>query len=73
MDSKSSVRKDSEEEEPPCRRANRGTVPRNTWWSGLINGIARRLRGEAEGQKQYWAQNLVFSAPWAPPASPFFM
>lgn len=52
---------EEEEEEQPCWRANRGTVPRNTQWIGLINGITRMPRGEAEGQKQYWAQNLVLS------------
>lgn len=46
MDSKSSVRKDSEEEEQTCWRANE-VVPRNTQGAGLIKGVARKQRGES--------------------------
>lgn len=38
MNSKSSVRKDSEEEEQPCCRANDGAVPRNTQGIGPKKG-----------------------------------
>lgn len=58
-DNKSSVRKNSEEEEQTCWRANEGAVPRNTQGAGLIKGVARKrrgrkLRGESNTALRTW-------------------